>query len=350
MGWPVSNSGTSPIRTVWNRSPCRTANGSPVTLGAGAEWKVSDHWSLRAEYRYAHFDIGRDLNATEVETQINLGMGQSSQTSNTASSQPTTADLHLGKIGLAYRFGGDDSSAMASVMQPVPADRWSGFFAGISGAGGAGKVRDAAISAFTNSQTDLTMTPPVTTTQSGSTTDYLTGPVNGGMVDLFAGYNRRFGNVVVGGQVEGTLYSDVALKSSDGGAPPTEHLQLLRSRIGLIGRAGFLAQPDLLLYGLGGLEFGHFTDQDLFQSRFQGADGGIWATGYTLGAGAEWKLSDHWSLRGEYRYLHFGFTRSAQAQSSGTDFTSFAIQSVSTSAFPGTVDFHVGKFGIAYGF
>jgi opacity protein-like surface antigen len=192
------------------------------------------------------------------------------------------------------------------------------------------------------------MTPPVTTTQSGSTTDYLTGPVNGGMVDLFAGYNRRLGNVVVGGQVEGTLYSDVALKSSDGGFPPFEHPQLLRSRIGLIGRAGFLARPDLLLYGLAGLEFGHFTDPDFFQ--LQGADGGTWAIGHTVGAGAEWKLSDHWSPRGEYRYLHFGFTRGAQSQSSGTNLTSSAFQSVNTFAFPGTVDFHVGKFGIAYGF
>ena len=36
--------------------------------------------------------------------------------------------------------------------------------------------------------------------------------MTGSMVDLFVGYNWRVGNFVVGGQVEGTVFSDVTLK------------------------------------------------------------------------------------------------------------------------------------------
>jgi opacity protein-like surface antigen len=88
----------------------------------------------------------------------------------------------------------------------------------------------------------------------------------------------------------------------------TQRDQVLRSRIGLIGRGGYPAQPDLLLYGLAGLEFGHFAYPD--EASVLDGDNGVWALGFTTGAGAEWKLTNHWSLRGEYRYLHFGFGRS----------------------------------------
>ena len=74
--------------------------------------------------------------------------------------------------------------------------------------------------------------------------------------------------------------------------------------VGAIGRAGYLVTPNVLLYGLGGLELGHFTYPDS-NDRFGGKNG-KWVAGYTVGAGGEVKLTDNWSLRGEYRYLHFG--------------------------------------------
>ena len=44
-----------------------------------------------------------------------------------------------------------------------------------------------------------------------------------------------------------------------------------------------------------------------------GGDDGKWAFGYTAGAGGELKLTDRWSLRGEYRYLRFGLDRSSRS-------------------------------------
>jgi opacity protein-like surface antigen len=104
----------------------------------------------------------------------------------------------------------------------------------------------------------------------------LAGDMTGSMVDLFAGYNWRAGNFVVGGQVEGTVFSDVTLKtigtetftsastlngvvtSPFSGINTIENTEQLRSRAGLIGRVGYLVTPNVLLYGLGGLELGHF--------------------------------------------------------------------------------------------
>ena len=96
------------------------------------------------------------------------------------------------------------------------------------------------------------------------------------MADLFAGHNWRSGNFVVGGQIEASVAVDVDLNAS--GPRKLDHVETsngvvtnatsqtvtngndprLRFRTGLVGRAGFLARPDLLLYGLAGLEFGHF--------------------------------------------------------------------------------------------
>src|SRR5258705_55544 len=144
----------------------------------------------------------------------------------------------------------------------------------------------------------------------------------------------RAGNFVVGGQVEGTVFSDVTLKtigtqtftsvsatdgvvtSTSSSIGTTENNQQLRSMVGAIGRAGYLVTPNVLLYGLGGLELGHFTYPDS-DDRFGGRNG-KWVAGYTAGAGGAVKLTDNCSLRGEYRYLHFDVNRNEASSNSNT--------------------------------
>ena len=87
--------------------------------------------------------------------------------------------------------------------------------------------------------------------------------------------------------------------------------------VSVIGRAGFLATPNTLLYGLGGWTFGHFdVDQLAFGlGRIDSFD----SDGPTVGGGIEQKLSPNWSLRAEYRYTNFGTERfSTHTQSKGT--------------------------------
>ncbi len=183
------------------------------------------------------------------------------------------------------------------------------------------------------------------------------------MIDLFAGYNWRIGQFVIGGQAEATVFGDVGMKSrgtlvgtSTSLVAPfatvstidrSEFAQLLRSRAGLIGRVGLLATPNLLVYGLGGAEFGHFTFQDTVDQL--GGAYGKWAFGYTAGAGAELKLTDRWSVRGEYRYMRFNLDRKAD-----TVFTSTNVGSATFSASSNTsqtrTDLHLGKVGVAYTF
>src|SRR5205814_7579263 len=138
--------------------------------------------------------------------------------------------------------------------------------------------------------------------------------------ELFFGYNWRNGKFVAGMQAEGMLFSDIGFKaggplvttgsSALNGGPALRSFmidigsssQKLGSAVGLIARAGFLATPELLLYGLGGVEFGHFV---YTSGGGLGGDNGKWVAGVTAGAGAELRINDHWSLRGEYRYMHF---------------------------------------------
>ncbi|HXH45001.1 MAG TPA: hypothetical protein VNK51_14275 [Bradyrhizobium sp.] len=237
--------------------------------------------------------------------------------------------------------------------RPAWVDSWAGPYIGAYFGAGAGRVTESSTGSFGN--TSVSTNAGVVTSSStfrGTTASNLSGDVTGSMVDLFAGYNWQAGNIVAGGQIEGTVFSDVALKpfgnqtfnsvstnvllgavtSTTAGSGTVQSNQQLRSRVGLIGRLGFLARPDLLLYGLGGLELGHFTFADSADPF--GGDNNKWVAGYTVGAGGELKLTGNWSLRGEYRYLNFGFNRSAAtsaAASSATGATTFVTTSSESS-------------------
>jgi opacity protein-like surface antigen len=325
------------------------------TVGAGGELKVARHWSLRTEYRYLHFDIER---GASYDTFTTAG----GPTTFSFASR-TSTDFHLGKVGLVYRIGGDAPSPMAAMPGSAETccDRWTGFSAGIYGAGGAGRVRDA----ITQTSDNRFLSPPPVIS-SGSTSfrsGELAGDISGGMIDLFAGYNWRAGQFVIGGQAEATIFGDMGMKSrgtlvgtSTSLVPPfttvstidrSEFAQLLRSRAGLIGRAGLLASPNLLVYGLGGAEFGHFTFQDSVDQV--GGAYGKWAFGYTAGAGAELKLTDRWSVRGEYRYTRFNLDRQTTFVSNSTSVGSASLNAT-TSTFQTRADLHLGKVGVAYNF
>ena len=98
-------------------------------------------------------------------------------------------------------------------------DRWTGFSAGVYGAGGAGRVRDAITSSSENRTSFL---PPVIISGSNSfRSGELAGDISGGMIDLFAGYNWRAGQFVIGGQAEATIFGDVGMnRAVRWSAPP----------------------------------------------------------------------------------------------------------------------------------
>jgi len=340
-------------RNVYSDPDGKWATG--YTVGGGGELKIARHWSLRGEYRYLHFDVASTANFDRVNA-------PTLSNSNTLTFR-TASDYHLGKIGLVYRIGDDPASAMAAMRGAAAdcCDRWTGFSAGVYGAAGMGRVQDTRTML---SETGSFFPPDVLRSGSrDSSAGTLAGDAKGGTIDLFAGYNWRAGSFVVGGQAEATVYADVGMKSrgtllgtssSLPAGPPvafsqsTDFQQTLRSRAGLIARAGFLATPNLLLYGLAGAEFGHFAFLDGADPI--GGDDAKWAFGYTAGAGGELKLTDRWSLRGEYRYLRFGLDRNDRNSTSSSLPGIFSFNTASNNATRTRVDLNLAKLGVAYSF
>ena len=67
----------------------------------------------------------------------------------------------------------------------------------------------------------------------------------------------------------------------------------------------------MLLYGTGGVALTDLGVKNALASSnppvAQGAGSASgWVTGWTIGGGAEWALSRHWTVRAEYLYLDFG--------------------------------------------
>ena len=311
------------------------------TAGAGAELRITDHWSLRGEYRYMHFDV--DRNETIASNSVEP-VSDFSSVSTTSTARRTAADFHIGKIGVVYKFGGGGpASAMAAMPSSLAstwADGWAGPYFGVYFGAGAGVARGDNAGIIDSSTIG-------TITQNA----LLAGTTTGMQTDLFAGYNLRSDRLVVGGQVEATQFSDVAVKmagtqtsvnSTSVQNSTFDQSERLRSMVSVVGRAGFLATPNLLLYGLGGLALGHFKYPD-GGDRFPDPDG-KWVAGYTVGAGGELKVARHWSLRSEYRYLHFDIERGASYDT----FTTAGGPTAFSFASRTSTDFHLGKVGLVY--
>ncbi len=76
------------------------------TAGAGGELKLNQNWSLRAEYRYLHFDVERDEVTASSSVSRNVLTGATSfSTQNIANARNTDVAFHTGKVGIVYKFG-----------------------------------------------------------------------------------------------------------------------------------------------------------------------------------------------------------------------------------------------------
>jgi len=246
---------------------------------------------------------------------------------------------------------------------------------------GAGRFNQTVNDSSTNSQTFVPI-PPGTTQTFVSTSSGLAsraGDTTGSVVNLFAGYNWQPNpSWVIGGQLEGTVFSDITGKAigtqrfssldtstfTTGGVVTTtttttntgnrtsEGSDELRSMFSFLGRVGFLATPNVLLYGLGGGTIGNFVLPSGGEDSF-GGKRNKWVLGYTAGAGGELKLNRNWSLRAEYRYVNFKFDRDDSNSSSSTFASATSIQTFSssnTTLASNKFDMHLGTIGVAYRF
>lgn len=282
-------------------------------------------------------------------------------------------------------------------------ETWAGAYFGLHFGSGAGDV-DTDYSSTLVSITPgggVISTGPTTVTTIGQAD--LDGDANGSLADLFVGYNFHPSSAqkfIFGGQLEGTFFSDIVLyskgtlnkitTSTDTTAPSTsssstfEYKDDLRSMFTFLIRAGYLVRPNLLVYALGGGVEGHFVlandnngnnnssnsaspsgllDAEKVNaipaaasatSSAFGDERGLWELGYTAGAGLEYRLNNNWSLRGEYRFIHFDIDRDPSTSTGSSTTSSGTTSSGGTTSFDADFDtdfdFNMGKIGIVYRF
>ncbi len=215
---------------------------------------------------------------------------------------------------------------------------------------------------------------------------------------LFAGYNVQSGNFVYGIEADGNYTLDRSKPRDTGNVDihgdytnnDSTNAGDTRTASGLIYstaqsrmkwdgslrlRAGVLASQNALLYATGGLAFGQIkranttTGSILFtaDNGDSQADHAIigassmsqFRFGWTIGAGLDFRITDAWNLRGEYRYTDFGkstvstsvqATCSTDAAYSGACNAGKLVPAISTTSTSFHDTFHTVRVGLSYKF
>lgn len=225
--------------------------------------------------------------------------------------------LALASVSLVLGGLGAGSAADMAVKAPVykaalvVGYNWTGWYIGLNAGGG-----------FGNTWASETGIPETGALAIVASANYGLGhDLTGGFGGLQAGYNWQVNNWLWGVEADfqgadingrGTLNGTIVAQR-DGGAAAPGNFVTASEKIDYFGtlrlRAGFLATPALLLYATGGLAYadvktsGQFhyatpVDYTAFGSRVQ--------AGWTVGAGAEYKIASNWSIKGEYLYYDLG--------------------------------------------
>jgi opacity protein-like surface antigen len=218
--------------------------------------------------------------------------------------------VSLGFSGL----GGALAADMALKARPFPVAmgyNWTGWYVGLNAGGGFGQTGA--------SHTGIPETGALAIVASANygLNHDLTGAFGG----VQAGYNWQIQNWVWGIETDfqgaditgrGTLSGLLVVQRNGVGAAPGNFVTA-SEKIDYFGtlrlRAGFLATPALLLYGTGGLAYADVKTSGQFHYATPVdyiATGSRIQVGWTVGAGAEYKIASNWSIKGEYLYYDLG--------------------------------------------
>ncbi|MDE2578427.1 MAG: porin family protein [Hyphomicrobiales bacterium] len=266
----------------------------------------------------------------------------------------------LGAIITAPAFAADlppRREAPAPYVAPAPIMSWTGFYAGLN----------AGYTWSQNDNVDLWFYPIGGVAAPGFF-GRLSAGWNAAMIGGQVGYNRQLNeslvvgieadiDAILGGRRNGTLLNsssfsfvngDVAVKATlTNIATARKSLDYLAT---LRGRFGFLMTPQLMLYATGGLAIGgarsNFAVAQIVStggSGFGYADASSARIGWTVGAGAEYKLSQRWTAKLEYLYYDLGrMTYAGLMWSAGAPYS----VAVATPRFNG----HLVRLGVNYQF
>jgi outer membrane immunogenic protein len=216
------------------------------------------------------------------------------------------------------------ASAMASANRPAEpqTSSWTGAYWGATAGGAA--TRSSVVSTQRDLQGFPSNIPPFNLT-GYDLLGRASASNGGGVIDVFAGWNTRVSNFIVGGQLEATA---AALNFSSSGSKAYAYFDAngptgatangdfrpqvaSRWMASALLRAGVLLNDQTLIYGIGGWTGAQFEARNLTDNPFYQPVETFWANGWTAGAGIERRLDSNWSVRAEYRYTSFGTVRTS---------------------------------------
>lgn len=238
----------------------------------------------------------------------------------------------------------------AMSAQAQTAGSWTGFNLAIGG--GAGKV-DASLTSISayDLRNEFEVPAPDFFRRVISGRSEISEAQNqwSGFGTAAVGYDLAFGTFVLGAFADIDLYDD---ETKQGSTTPFQAVGTLESsfqvelpvtrtigstttsfeleRVWSIGgKLGYLATPNLLLYGVAGYSQASIDGQTVFSFRDTTFSGVVDRTltaklndeldGYFIGAGGEWKMSEICAIRLEYRFADYdGKSNSADFASAGT--------------------------------
>lgn len=192
--------------------------------------------------------------------------------------------------------------------QPVSANfDWSGAYIGASLGGGFGKAKHP----FSVS------TPDPSGPNGTGSLDITSGGFLGGVQ---AGYNWQSGQVIYGVEADfqgSNIDGSDTLSYHDGGFGVDGKIGTKVQWFGTVrGRIGYAATERFMPYVTGGFAYGHYKSSASFtydpgvQNGGPTISGGVsksgTSTGWTVGAGAEYAVTDHVTFKGEYLYTDLG--------------------------------------------
>ena len=205
--------------------------------------------------------------------------------------------------------------APAPVFVPPPFT-WTGFYVGLNAGG-----------IFSSGSRSLTIFDPNAGVDGAFLNGALPGGLGSGQTGFIgggqAGYNWQTGAFVFGVETDfdGTTLSKSRNLLGAGFWNPylgtTDNLTL-NSKVSLDrrgttrGRVGFVVTPDnrFMIYGTGGVAYGggsaHVSIYDSAANAFWSGNPSTSRVGWTIGAGAEYALTNNWTIRGEYLYVDLG--------------------------------------------
>ncbi|HZT26387.1 MAG TPA: outer membrane protein [Pseudolabrys sp.] len=207
-------------------------------------------------------------------------------------------------------------SAMAA--EPM---NWTGFYIGIN-AGGAWSSSKANTSVDCNSSAgalNLYFCSPGDTSNgsaveaAGSGTIHASGFTGG----LQLGYNWQVNSWILGVETDFGAFHLRGSRQGDGTFPTSGTPFTVNSAVSsdwlytLRGRVGATVMPNLLAYATGGLALTRLkVNESYSDSNIPPGTGSLTAadtkTGWALGGGLEWALSNAWSVKVEYLHVDFG--------------------------------------------